>query len=151
MGKFLKRTPKRTRGLTVSHRVGTLNRENHNLTMKFTHTCTQKPFPFSFSYTHCLLSDSSSSVGMCAHRSCRRCKMIPHYPGCLYSAGKSAGRQRRGVTVAAVYSQDDGGSWARERPAASPVIDASLTELTGQRTTELKATQLKVIQKPLKI
>lgn len=110
MGKFLRRTPKRTRALTVSHRVGTLNRENHNLTMKFTHTCTQKPFPSSFSCTHCLLSDSSSSVGMCAHRSCRRCKMIPHYPGCLYSAGKSAGRQRRGVTVAAVYSQDDGDS-----------------------------------------
>lgn len=77
--------------------------------------------------------------------------MIPHYPGCLYSAGKSAGRQRRGVTIAAVYSQDDGGSWARERLAASPAIDASLTELTDRRTMELKATQLKVIQKPLKI
>lgn len=146
MGKFLRRTPKRTRGLTVSHRVGTLNRQNHNLTMKFTHTCTQKPFPSSFSHTHCLLSDSSSSVGMCAHCSCRLCKMIPHYPGCLYSAGKSAGRQRRGVTVAAVYSQDDGGRWARERPAASPAIDASLTELAGWRTMVLKATQLKVIE-----
>lgn len=77
--------------------------------------------------------------------------MIPHYPGCLYSAGKSAGRQRRGVTVAAVYSQGDGGSWAREGPAASPAIDTSLTELTGRRTMELKATQLKVIQKPLEI
>lgn len=77
--------------------------------------------------------------------------MIPHYPGYLYSAGKSAGRQRRGVTVAAVYSRDDGGRWARERPAASPAIDASLTELTGRRTMELKAAQLKVIQKPLKI
>lgn len=72
--------------------------------------------------------------------------MIPHYPGCLYSAGKSAGRQRRGVTVAAVYSQDDGGRWARERPAASPAIDASLTELAGWRTMVLKATQLKVIE-----
>lgn len=44
-----------------------------------------------------------------------------------------------------------GGSWGRERPAASPAIDAALTELTGRRTMELKATQLKVIEKPLKI
>lgn len=77
--------------------------------------------------------------------------MIPHYPGCLYSAGKSAGRQRSAVTVAAAYSQDDGGSRARERPAASPAIDASLTELADGEPRRTKGNTAEVIQKPLNI
>lgn len=64
---------------------------------------TQAPPDTTLTHTHAHTLYCQLICGLCVQCSCRRCKVIPYYPGCLYSAGESAVGQW-GLNGAAVYS-----------------------------------------------